>query len=89
MWIDAFVHVAIEVVGAMEPRAGSDQDTAAEPLDSYSRMGTQLHGGVIEHPMWAQALPDIDGGQDLRPCRRIVDKEQLTVLGSYYIPLAC
>jgi hypothetical protein len=33
MWIDAFVHVAIEVVGAMEPRAGSDEDTSAEPLD--------------------------------------------------------
>src|SRR5258708_426855 len=31
MWIEAVIHVAVEVVGAMEPGSGSNKDTAGEP----------------------------------------------------------
>src|SRR5882762_10889268 len=34
MWIEAVIHVAVEVVGAVEPRAGSDEHAAVEPLGS-------------------------------------------------------
>jgi hypothetical protein len=32
MWIEAVINVAVEVVGAVEPRAGSDEDAAAGPF---------------------------------------------------------
>ncbi len=32
MWIEAVINVTVEVVGAVEPGAGSDEDTAGEPL---------------------------------------------------------
>src|SRR5713101_6685340 len=32
MWIETVINVAVEVVGAVEPRACSDEHAAAEPL---------------------------------------------------------
>ena len=32
MWIEAVIHMAIKVLGAAEPRAGSDENAATEPL---------------------------------------------------------
>jgi hypothetical protein len=34
MWIEAVINVAVEVVRAVEPASGSDEDAAGEPLGS-------------------------------------------------------
>src|SRR5712664_592003 len=68
MWIETVINVAVEVVGAVEPRGDSDEHAAAEPL-----------GPVV--PVWRAAVwseivvairanrfcSDID--RDLRRCR--------------------
>src|SRR5713226_7244702 len=68
MWIETVINVAVEVVGTVEPRAGSDEHAAVEPL-----------GPVV--PVWRAAVwfeivvairatrfcSDID--RDLRRCR--------------------
>jgi hypothetical protein len=48
MWIEAVINVAVEVVGAVEPGAGSDEDTAGEPLGSV----VPVWGAVV----WSQVV---------------------------------
>jgi hypothetical protein len=68
MWIEAVINVAMEVVGAMEPGAGSDEDAAAEPLGPVVAVGSAAVRGVIEVAIWAnRRCPDVDG--DLGRCR--------------------
>ena len=38
MWIKAVINVAVEVVGAVEPRAGSDEYTVLEPFGTIVRI---------------------------------------------------
>jgi hypothetical protein len=62
MWIEAVVHVAVEVVGAMEPRAGSDKDTAGEPLRPIVPVRGAAIRGVVEVTVRASRRhSDIDG----------------------------
>jgi hypothetical protein len=48
MRVEAVINVAVEVVGAMEPRAGSDEHTAGEPLGPVVAVrGTIVWGEVV------------------------------------------
>jgi len=68
MWIEAVIHVAVEVVGAMEPGAGSDKDTAAEPLRPVVPVWSAVVRGVVEVAIRAnRRCSDIDG--NLGGCR--------------------
>ena len=66
-WIEAVINVAAEVVGAVEPRAGSDEHAAVEPLGPVVPIwGAVVWGPVIE-AIWANRLwSDID--RDLSGC---------------------
>jgi hypothetical protein len=44
MWIETVIDVAVEVVSTVEPRAGSDEHAAAEPLGPVYPYGAQLYG---------------------------------------------
>jgi hypothetical protein len=44
MWIEAVINVAVEVVGTVEPRAGSDEHAAAEPLRPIVSVWAQSYG---------------------------------------------
>jgi hypothetical protein len=48
MWIEAVINVAVEVVGAVEPWAGSDEDTAAKPLGAVVPVWGAVVRGVVE-----------------------------------------
>ncbi len=39
MWIETVIHVAVEVVSTVEPRAGSDEHAAVEPLGPVVHTG--------------------------------------------------
>jgi hypothetical protein len=61
MWVEAVVHVPLEVVRAMEPGAGSDKDTAAEPLRPVVPVRGAAIRGVVEVTVWAgRRHSDID-----------------------------
>src|SRR5260370_15837263 len=75
MWIEAVINVAAELVGAVEPRAGSDEHAVVEPLGPVvPAWGAVVCREVVEpirpNPLW----PDIDrdpGGlrrQDAQQC---------------------
>jgi hypothetical protein len=65
-WIEAAVHLAMEVAGTMEPRAGSDKDTAAEPLRPVVPVRGTAIRRIVEITIRAyRRYPDIDGD----PCR--------------------
>jgi hypothetical protein len=62
MWVEPVVNVTVEVVGAVEPRAGSDEYATAEPLGPIvSVWGAVVRGEVVvairAHRLWS----DIDG----------------------------
>jgi hypothetical protein len=48
MWIETIVHVAIEVVWAMVPGAGSDKDTAVEPFRPIVAVRGATVWGIVE-----------------------------------------
>ena len=62
MWIEAVINVAAEVVGAVEPRAGSDKHAAVEPLGPVVPIWGAVVGGEVVKAIRANWLcPDIDG----------------------------
>jgi hypothetical protein len=68
MWIEAVVHVAVKVVGTVEPGAGPDEDASAEPLRPVVPVWSAVVRGVIEVAIRASwRCSDIDG--DLGRCR--------------------
>jgi hypothetical protein len=68
MWIETVINVAVEVVGAMEPRAGSDEHAAAEPLGPVIPVWRAVVRGHIVVAIWANRFcSDID--RDLSGCR--------------------
>ena len=68
MWIETVINVAVEVVGAVEPRAASDEHAAAEPLGPIVPVWRAAVWGVIVVAIRARRFcSDID--RDLRRCR--------------------
>src|SRR5260370_33465565 len=47
MWIETVIHVAVEVVSTVEPRAGSDEHAAVEPLEPAVPVGRAAAGLAI------------------------------------------
>jgi hypothetical protein len=67
MWIEAVINVALEIVSPVEPRAGSDEHAAAEPLGPV----VPVWGAVV----WSEIVVAIranrfgsDIDSDLSPC---------------------
>jgi hypothetical protein len=68
MWIEAVINVAAEVMRATEPRAGSDEHAAGEPLGTVVPIwGAVVWGGVVVAIRASGLCSDIDG--DLSGCR--------------------
>jgi hypothetical protein len=68
MWIEAVINVAVEVVGAVEPRAGSDEYAAVEPLGPVVPVWGAVVWSDIVVAIWANRFwSDID--RDLGWCR--------------------
>jgi hypothetical protein len=68
MWIEAIINVSVEVVGAVEPRAGPDEHAAGEPLGPVVPIwGAVVWGEVVEAIRANRLWSDIDG--DLGRCR--------------------
>ena len=68
MRIEAVINVAVEAGCAVEPWAGSDEDTAVEPLGAVVPVWSAVVRGVIEVAIRAnRRCSDIDG--DLGGCR--------------------
>jgi hypothetical protein len=68
MRIEAVINVAVEVVRTVEPRAGSDEHAAAEPLRPIVSVGGAIVRGEIVIAVRACWLrSDVDG--DLGGCR--------------------
>ena len=68
MWIEPVINVAAEVVGAVEPRAGSDEHAAVKPLGTVVPVwGAVVWGGVVVAIRASGLCSDIDG--DLSGCR--------------------
>ena len=68
LWIEAVINVAAEVVGAVEPRAGSDEHAAVKPLGTVVPIwGAVVWGGVVVAIRASGLCSDIDG--DLSGCR--------------------
>jgi hypothetical protein len=62
MWIEAIINVAAELVGTVEPRAGSDEYTAVEPLGTVVPIWGAGVRSVVVKAIWANRLcSDIDG----------------------------
>jgi hypothetical protein len=67
-WIEAVINVAAEVVGAMEPRAGSDEHAVGQPVGTVVPIRGAVVGGEVVVAIRANRLwSDIDG--DLSGCR--------------------
>jgi hypothetical protein len=68
MWIEAVINVALEVVGAVEPRAGSHENAAAEPLGPVVPVWRAVVRGHIVVTIGTNGFcSDVDG--DLSGCR--------------------
>jgi hypothetical protein len=68
MWIETVIDVAVKVARTVEPRAGSDEHAAVEPLGPIiSIWGTVVRGEVIVAIRTLRLWSDIDG--DLGGCR--------------------
>jgi hypothetical protein len=68
MRIEAVINVALEIVGPMEPRAGSDEYASAEPLRSVVSVWRAVVWGEIVVAIRANRFrSDID--RDLSGCR--------------------
>ena len=64
--IEAIVDVAVEAAGSMEPRAGSEEETADEPVRAIIAIGCAVVGGVIEVAIGAHGCSaDINADGDL------------------------
>jgi hypothetical protein len=71
MWIEAVINVAMKVVGAVEPRAGSNEHAAGEPLGTVVPIWGAAVWGVVVVPIRASRLcsdidVDIGGGCRVR-----------------------
>jgi hypothetical protein len=61
MWIETVIDVALEVVGAVEPRAGSDEHAAAEPIGPVIPVwGTVVWGVIVVAIRASRFCSDID-----------------------------
>jgi len=68
MWIEAVIDVAVEVARTVEPRAGSDEPTAGEPLGPIVPVrGAIVWGDVVVAIRTNWFCSDID--RDLGGCR--------------------
>jgi hypothetical protein len=68
MWIETVINVAAEVVGAVEPRAGSDEHAAVEPLGPVVPVwGAVVWGEIVVAIRANRGCSDID--RDLSGCR--------------------
>jgi hypothetical protein len=68
MWIEVVINIAVEVVGAVEPWAGSDEDTAAKPLGAVLPVWSAVVRGVVEVAIrTSRRCSDID--RDLGWCK--------------------
>ena len=68
MWIEPVINVAAEVMGAVEPRAGSDEHVTGEPFGTVVPIwGAVVWGEVVEAIRANRLWSDIDG--DLGRCR--------------------
>ena len=68
MRIEAIINVAAELVGTVEPRAGSDEYAAVEPLGTVVAIwGAGVRSVVVEAIRANRLCSDIDG--DLGGCR--------------------
>ena len=68
MRIETVINVALEVVGAVEPRTGSNEHAIAEPLGPVVPVwGAVVWGGIIVAIRAIRYCSDIDG--DLCMCR--------------------
>ena len=68
MRIETVINVALEVVGAVEPRAGSDEQATAEPLGPVVPVwGAGVWGGIVVAIRAIRCCSDIDG--DLCMCQ--------------------
>src|SRR5881396_3164798 len=68
MWIEVVINVAVEVVGTVEPEAGSDEDASAEPLWPVVSVWSAVVRGIVEVTIRAnRRCSDIDG--NLSGCR--------------------
>jgi hypothetical protein len=62
MWIKAIINVAAELVGAVEPGTGSDEQATVEPLGSVvSIWGAVIWGEVVKAIRANWLWSDIDG----------------------------
>jgi hypothetical protein len=62
MWVEAVVHLAVEIVCAMEPRADPDKHTAAKPLRSIVPLRGAVVRRIVEISIGAsRRYADIDG----------------------------
>jgi hypothetical protein len=62
MWIEAVIHVTVEAMWAMEPRAGADKNTAAEPLRTIVPVGGAAVWRIVKVSIRAnRRYSDIDG----------------------------
>jgi hypothetical protein len=68
MWIETVINVALEVVGAVEPRAGSDEHAAAEPLGPVVPVWRAAVWGEIVVAIRASRFCSVID-RDLRRCR--------------------
>jgi hypothetical protein len=74
MRIEAIINVAAEVVGAVEPRAGSDEHAAGEPLGTIVPIwGAVVWGEVVVAIRASRLYSDIDG--NLGGCRARDDQQ--------------
>jgi hypothetical protein len=68
LWIKAVINMAIEVVRAVKPWAGSDEDASGEPLGSVVPIWSAVVRRVVEVAVWANwRNSNID--RDLGRCR--------------------
>lgn len=67
VWVVVVIDVAIEVFGAVVPRAGTNEDAAAEPLRAIVAVGGTAVGSRIVVAVWT-ARRDTDGDADLCVC---------------------
>jgi hypothetical protein len=62
VWIKSVINIAVEVVGAMEPGTGSDEDASREPLRSVISVWSAVVWGKVEIAIRAnRRWSDIDG----------------------------
>jgi hypothetical protein len=68
MWIEAVINVSVEVVGTVEPGAGSDEDAAGEPCGAVVPVWGTVVWRVVEVAIRAnRRRSDID--RNLGSCR--------------------